>query len=364
MSDSHTAAPVRFALIGTGGIAQRHIDAAVERPDAIEFVSACDPNEAALAHTRTRLPGIRTYPDVDELVAAGGFDAAVVATPHFLHLPQAAAVARTGKAVLVEKPAVVSTAQARELREIADASGAIVVAGQTRRYAPDIARARELMSSPSDFGRLRTFDITSLQDIRSFTRPGQAHWLLDGALAGGGVAISNAIHQIDMVRFLAGADYTAVMASASFEDPFVNGAESAASVVFELSNGAHGTMHADYLATRSPFSEAVVLVGEHGSLAQHTTRLGDYRGPLSYATSGGVRSTAFEQQHQGWQLVLPDHAEEGQEAFTAQLVHFAAVVRGDETSISSLEDNFNTIAVIEAIVQSARSGGRVEVPRW
>lgn len=356
--------PVRFALIGAGGIAQRHLDAAEQRPDAIRFVSVFDPNERAIENAKARVAGIRAFPSVAELVKAGGFDAAVVATPHFLHFEQAAAVARAGRHVLVEKPAVISVAEARELRAIADRTGAIVVAAQTRRHAPDIERARHLMADPKNFGRLRTFDITSLQDIKSFTEPGSTFWMLDGELVGGGVAIANAIHQIDMLRFLSGADYSAVMAAASFEKPFINGAESSASVVFEMSNGAHGTMHADYLATRSPFCEGMVLIGEHGSIAQHTEKIGSYRGPLSYATSGGIRSTSFAQQNEGWELVLPDHAEESQEAFTRQLVHFAAVVRGDEEPIASLEDNFNTIAAIEAIIQSARTHQRVEVATW
>lgn len=355
--------PLRLALIGSGGIAERHLDAADEHPDAVRFVAACDPDPEAIARVRDRIPGIRTCADVGQLVGTGGFDAAVVATPHFLHFEQAAAVARAGCGVLVEKPLVTTTEQMRRLRDIAEASGATVLAGQTRRFAPDIVRARDFIRSERDFGALRSFDIQSLQDIRSFIPDGAAHWLLDGDLAGGGVAISNAIHQIDMVRFLTGADYTAVMARADREPPFINGAECRVSAVMELSDGSHGTLHADYLATRSPFSEAMTLVGEHGSVAQHAEHLGQYRGPLTCATSGGVRSTRFSQQHDGWHAV-DDRPERPQESFTRQLLHFAAVLRGQESPLSSLADNFNTIACVEALTVSAQSGRRVEVATW
>ena len=358
------AGPLRLALIGAGGIADRHLDAADAHPDVVRFVSVVDASEKAISKVRARLPQIRVHDSADKLAAAGGFDAAVICTPHFLHFEQAAAVVRAGCSVLVEKPLVTSTEQMRRLHEIATASGATVIAGQTRRHSPDVVRARSAMSSAVDFGGLRSFDIQSLQDARPFTGP--SHWLLDGRLAGGGVAISLAIHQIDMIRFLTGADYTAALASARFDAPFRNGAESQVSAVLELSNGARGTLHADYLATRIPFAEAMTLIGEHGSLVQHAAWVGQYRGPLSYSTSEGVPSVEFKQQLGGWRQLSDDleHAEEAQEAFTRQMLHFAAVVRGEQEPVSSLADNFNTIACVEAIAASAARRQRVEVEQW
>jgi predicted dehydrogenase len=78
-----------------------------------------------------------------------------------------------------------------------------------------------------------------------------------------------------------------------------------------------------------------------------------------------VPSLEFDEKLGGWAEVeeIQEDARQ-QSAFTNQLLHFAAVLRGDAEPASGLVDNFNTIACVEAIVQSARTGRRVEVPTW
>jgi len=360
---------LRVAVIGAGGIAQRHLDAIEAHPEALELVAVCDPSAAAVERTRTRFPRAAAFATVDELLDSGGFEAAVIATPHVFHFDQAVAVVRAGIDVLVEKPVVTTTGQMRALREVADASGAIVVPGQTRRYAPEVIAARAKTLDPQVFGELQGFDIVSVQDIRSFGRSTvggveKLHWLFDGAVAGGGVTISLAIHQIDMLRFLTGLDYAAVMAVGRFDAPFFNGAESQVAAALEMSNGATGTLHADYLATRIPFAEAMTLIGERGSVTQHATRLGQYRGPLSFATSNGQPSATFDESFAGWaQLEGTEKVDEVQVPFTNQLLSFAEAVRNRRPD-TSLVDNFNTIAAVEAIVLSARKGQKVQVEKW
>lgn len=366
--DSTRGRVIRLALVGVGSIARRHLDAMEAHPEVFELVAVCDPIPAAVEQVRTRFPGARGYAGIDDLLSGGGFDGAVVATPHFLHFEQAAAVARAGVGVLVEKPLVTSTAQLRALREISEASGAVIVAGQTRRHAPEVLAARSKTRDATVFGELQSFDILSFQDLRTFggsAAAGNLHWLCDGERAGGGVTISLAIHQIDMLRFLADVDYTAAMATARFDPPFVNGAESQVAATLEVDNGAVGTLHADYLATRIPFAEAMTLIGENGSVTQHAAWLGQYRGPISFSTSEGVPSATFDDQLGGWtQLEEIQEDASAQSAFTNQLLNFAAVLGGEAEPVSGLIDNFNTIACVEAIVQSARTGRRVGVEKW
>ena len=357
--------PLRMAVIGVGAIAEHHLEAIRAHPDVFELTAVCEPRADAAAEVVRRFPGARSFPSIAALVAEGEFDAAVIATPHFLHSPQALSLVESGHAVLIEKPAVTSTADLRLLQVAADRAGVAVVAGQTRRFDPE-SRLAKAMLDEDRFGALRNFDIQSLQDLRSYVvTVGPNHWLLDGEKAGGGVGISLAIHQLDLVRYLSGADYTRVMASARFDAPFRNGAESQLSALLELSNGATGTLQADYLASRIPFSEAMTLIGEHGTLSQHAG-LGEYRGPISFSTSGGVASATFSEQLTGWAPVIPAGSEpiQNQESFTGQLLQFAEVVSRGADSESSLLTNFNTIACIEAMLRSARSGQPEEVEQW
>ena len=59
--------------------------------------------------------GVRDLVDVDVLLAADDVDLVYIATPPFLHYPQALAALRAGKHVICEKPLALTVAQADEL---------------------------------------------------------------------------------------------------------------------------------------------------------------------------------------------------------------------------------------------------------
>lgn len=77
---------VRFAVIGMGPIGSMHVDnlMAGKIPDA-EIVCACEQRPV----NDPKYASLKIYPDVDQMLAAGGFDAVIVSTPSFTHFPLA-----------------------------------------------------------------------------------------------------------------------------------------------------------------------------------------------------------------------------------------------------------------------------------
>lgn len=363
-----TFSPVRVAVIGVGGVSKAHIAAIRNNPDQSELVAICDPNEQALARMRTDWPEVVAYDDVNKLVDDTRFDAAIVATPHYLHFEHAAAVARTGRPVLVEKPAVISTTEARELDRIAAEEHTTVVAGQTLRHGQDTEQIRRLLADATQFGALKSFTLESWQDLTSYTTgtQGASHWLFDGALAGGGAAFSIGCHLLDLTRYFTGSDFCEVFAFADSEPPFINQAESRIHATLRTDTGALGSFSSNYLASRIPYSETMLLIGEHGSLVQHVDVLGEYSGPYSFASSYGKAPETFAEQFSGWRQLTPpgDISVFRVANFERQMLDFVKVVRREKESASTIRDNFNTIACLEALIRSSREGRPTEVERW
>lgn len=361
-------APVRLAMVGAGAIAEHHLRAIDDLADSVALTAVVEPREEAFERIRLRFPTAKRFTGISDLAQAGVSDAAIVATPHFLHYEQATELARVGLPSLVEKPLAISTREMRALGEVAEETGSLIIAGQTRRFEPEVLWAKAIIDEdPEVFGQLESFDIQSLQNINAYTiTAGTSHWLLNGELAGGGVAISLAIHQLDMIRFLSGANFTEVSAFARYDSPFTKGAESQMSAVLRMSNSATGTLQASYVADRIPFSEAMTLMGEFGTLTQHAENLGDYRGPISYASSRGAKPARFTDQLAGWARLQAPPALAGlfEFSFSNQLAHFANVVRGRAVPVNTLRENFNTIACIEALMTSAREERRMTVATW
>jgi predicted dehydrogenase len=98
---------------------------------------------------------------------------------------------REGIAVLIEKPIALSVAEADELIEAADRSGAILAAGHTERFNPAVTVARALIKDPRfvEVHRLGVFPERSL-DID--------------------VIFDLMIHDLDLLLALVGSEVTSV----------------------------------------------------------------------------------------------------------------------------------------------------------
>ncbi|HEX9038509.1 MAG TPA: Gfo/Idh/MocA family oxidoreductase [Ktedonobacterales bacterium] len=129
-------APVRIAMIGYGAIGYEHASAIAATP-GLELAAICDRNPARLDAARERFPETRGVTDIEAVIADEGIDAAIVGAPPNLHASLALRLLRAGKSVVVEKPFSITTAEADEMIEEAEARGLTLTCYQNRRWDPD-----------------------------------------------------------------------------------------------------------------------------------------------------------------------------------------------------------------------------------
>ena len=109
----------RIALVGLGHIGRVHV-AALSQTEGLELAAGCD-HDPSLA---TVLPeGMPFFSSHNELFAAGGFDAVVVATPNQTHNAIAMEALAAGHHVIVEKPAASSHEELEALERLAAEQG-------------------------------------------------------------------------------------------------------------------------------------------------------------------------------------------------------------------------------------------------
>jgi predicted dehydrogenase len=360
------SAPIRFGIVGSGAVSLRHLPAFEALPEVARMVAVCDTVAAAAEALAERFPA-DARPEVVtshlELIERG-VDAVIIATPHHVHFPVARDLVAAGIPVLVEKPLTCTLEETRELRELGRRTNTPVVAGQVRRFVRDAEWLRRwIEADPEHFGELRSFDLQVWQNIEAYiSAVGPGHWLLDGARAGGGVVTSVAIHQLDLLRYLTGADFAEVSAVGRYDPPFHGGAESSAAVLLTMRNGATGTLHATYMAPRVPYCEAMTLFGSSGTILMHATEAGQYHGPFRFASTKGRTTTTWNDQYADLEVVpVAEVAHLSPSAFVNQLHHFAHALARGEPPRNGVDDHFNTMACIQAINDSLRTGRPVEV---
>ena len=188
--------PLRIGIIGCGLIGKKRAEAARRLGLAVAAVSDPDSGRAAAL---AEVHGARVSADPAAL-AALPLDLVVVATPHDSLAALAAQVIEAGKHVLIEKP---GARYARELAPLAEAARGrqvLVRVGFNHRFHPAIQQARALVSEGA---------AGNLLYIRGRYGHGgrlgyEKEWRFKPEKSGGGEAIDQGTHLVDLARWFLG----------------------------------------------------------------------------------------------------------------------------------------------------------------
>lgn len=219
-------------------------------PDAAIVALCEDTDGSRLARERGYAAGAEVFESVDDLVAWGEFDFAVVALPAVEVPPAAVKLVRAGKHCLLEKTVARRADDFAPVVEAARASGAHVLVHFPWRHHPAVRAMRRLL----DAGTLGRPAAIAMQMVTSQVGPlpGQRNPAGMGqreATEGGGMLHFLGGHFLEAMCYLFG-DVRAVTAMCA---PVVGNMEplpamdDVSSVSLQFTSGAVGTIHTGYL---------------------------------------------------------------------------------------------------------------------
>ena len=194
--------PLRVALIGAGRMGRVHLRALAAAPSAVT-VAVVDPVPAV--RDELAATGVRVHADVQDLLAAGGFDAVLVAAPTDLHRDLVASFAQARVPILCEKPCGLTAAETREATNAAAAAGIVLQIGYWRRFVPELVELR---------GRLAAGALGELSLIQCWQWDEQPPSVAFRSRSGG-ILIDMGVHEFDQIRWLTGQELEEIAAVAS-----------------------------------------------------------------------------------------------------------------------------------------------------
>ena len=122
--------PVRVCIIGAGSMALGHIRRMLKQQDTTKIVAICEPSPMAYSlvvnvFKEAGLEAPPNQPDLRLLLQELGknLNAAFIITPHAYHYAQTRACLEAGGDVLLEKPMVITAAEAEGLIKTRDRTG-------------------------------------------------------------------------------------------------------------------------------------------------------------------------------------------------------------------------------------------------
>ena len=142
---------VRVGIIGTGWIADAHIEAYKRQPD-VEVVAACDliPGKAAAFMAKHGVEGVKTdYANDREMIDDKSLklDAVSICTYNRQHAGPAIYALDNGINVLLEKPMCVTIEEAAEICRAEKRSGKVISIGFQPRFSPNMQMIKKIVQS-------------------------------------------------------------------------------------------------------------------------------------------------------------------------------------------------------------------------
>jgi predicted dehydrogenase len=282
-----TDRPLGVALIGCEFMGRAHSQAwrnvnAIFETAAVERRVIVGRDEAKVREAAERLDWQEWATDWKDVVTREDVDIVDICTPGFLHAEIAIAALEAGKHVLCEKPLANDSAEAEAMVAAAAAAqerGQVAALGHTYRRVPALALAKKFVQE-GKLGRLLQVRAAYLQDWLTDENAPMT-WRLRKETAGSGALGDIGSHAIDQIRWITGAEITAVrgrLATLVPQRPGPDGTEpvtvdDAAWATLELDGGAIASIEASRMAQGRKNQLSIELYGTEGALTFDLERL-------------------------------------------------------------------------------------------
>jgi UDP-N-acetyl-2-amino-2-deoxyglucuronate dehydrogenase len=254
------SAPVGLGFVGAGGIFAQHARALEDLGGRARITALAEVDLARRFEAAARHGVAFTAADHRPLVTRADVDVVCVCTPPVHHEAAVVDALRAGKRVVCEKPLAPTLEGADRILAVArEHPGNLAVVHQFR-WLPAVRRAVFLRDS----GRLGELLTGRFHRYARFRRPGKADrpgWWGSWDVAGGGVVMTQLIHELDLMCHLFGRPARVLAAVETLHEAVPSEDACAAVVTFE--NGAMVTAQATMSAHRS--SAGFDVIGTRGS---------------------------------------------------------------------------------------------------
>ena len=200
---------LKVGVIGCGRISVMHFES-VQHLDEAELVACCDikPDRAEAC---AKEYGIRAYTSYEDMFASEELDVVHLCLPHYLHCKVAEYAFEKGVHVLTEKPMDIDLVSAEHAVQRAKELGRQFGVVSQCRYN----NSAQLVKKTVESGKLGK--IISARSVLTWSRPdnyySDSDWKGTWDKEGGGVVIDQAIHSIDLVRWVVDSDVVNVSCS-------------------------------------------------------------------------------------------------------------------------------------------------------
>ncbi len=331
--------------VGLGGWGTTWATSIVAKNKDIETVAfvEIDPEALKKVQTLLNIPPTRCFTSLEEALAASPQAEAVLVTASLPgHVPSARAALQAGKHVLMEKPFAPSVAEAKELVQLADTQGKLLMISQNYRYS-SVARVATKAIQAQAIGHIGTVNIDFRRYDNIVPFEGHRHYKIWEPLL-----VDMSIHHFDLMRLVIGQEPVQVVCK-TWNPSWSKYLEPAAGVMtVTFDGGAVVSYRGSWVSmgTQTNWSGDWHMEGAKGELFWSCR--GDQPEYVKLRPLGGTVSTMELPK-----LTAVDRA--------GSLAAFVQAVQTNAVPETSGRDNLKTLALMFAAIESAKIGLPVNI---
>lgn len=331
---------IRIGLIGTGYIARRSHLPNFTAMDGVEVCALYNRTREKAEAANADFCGAKAciHDDWRALIDDPAVDAVVICTTVNLHSDQAIAAALAGKHVLVEKPMALTLDAADAMIAAAESAGVLLMVDHGLRFYPPYAEVHHVVRS-GVMGPVHSIGMFAGHAGAERRGPEGVPWYKDPG-QGGGCFVDLGVHEVDMMRWLLNRPIERVSAFFSTHKPRLHGeCDDNAVVNLAFEGGALGNIRESW-TLKPGFERNTLIVLEGG-----------------YITIRGERVVVHEARRDEPRMLdipgLPGHGIDKR--------HFIECIRTGSTPLTNGREGRETLRVVLAAIESARSGQVIEL---
>jgi len=337
---------IGIGLIGAGFMGRTSAEAVTRYLKLSKLVSITGGSRAAALAAEY---GVDVDPDIESMLSRKDIDAVMISTPHSAHVSEAVAAANAGKHILLDKPMATTVEDCDRIIAAAQATKVKVMIMFGQRFRDCNIEAKRLVSE----GAIGKVKMIQEQLLASGGLASLPKW--QSLPENVGIFVGHAVHNIDRIRWITGAEVASVSAQVQ-RDP-VSGNEVSTMALLSMSNGTMATIWASWDIANPSFprsASSAWIAGETANLdldAYGELRLGKDKSwslvatqaQIDWAGQGAlspVRMEAYRRQHQEFvDAILEDRepAVTAQDGRAAVEVAVAAYLSAAEHRVIQLE---------------------------
>ena len=233
------ASNINFGIVG-GGMIGAVQAAAIQQINGAKLAAVCGRDETRTAEFAAKF-GCTGYTDYEQFLQHPGLQIVNICTPSGTHAELGVRAAEAGKHVLTEKPIETNLEKADALIAACDKAGVKLGVIFQSRFLPAVQRIKQAIDE-GRLGKLMVGDaLVKWYRAPEYYAPGT--WRGTLKMDGGGALINQAIHTVDLLRWMMGPAESAFAMKAALRYPHIEAEDTlVANVRFQ--NGALGVIEA------------------------------------------------------------------------------------------------------------------------